>query len=342
MIRRLSALLLILGVALGLGVPREAHSHEVRPAYFELNQDSAHHYLITWKQPVQGDLAIRLRPRLSNGWLDRPPADQFANGVFLIRTWSVTDPAPDPVAGRTLTIEGLDRTITDVLAVIRLADGRRLEGIIKPDHPALALAFASTSGLPVPAYLRLGVEHILTGIDHLMFVLGLLLLVGVRWRLIKAITAFTVAHSLTLAASAVGVVRVPSAAVEALVALSIVFVATELVRAMRGRVGLTRRYPWLIAFTFGLLHGFAFAGALAEVGLPKDAIPMSLFLFNVGVEIGQLLFVGVAIVFILALRPVWARAPAAAFAVGRWAPPYAIGSFAAYWFIERAALAFSP
>jgi len=317
-------------------------AHEVRPAYFEILQDAPRHYLVTWKQPSQGDLALRLAPRLSNGWLDRPPRDQFATGSFLIRTWSIDSAALNPVAGQTLSIQGLDRTITDVLAVIRLSDGRRLEAIIRPDHPDLVLNFSVTSGLPVPAYFRLGVEHILTGVDHLMFVLGLLLLVGIRWRLIKAITAFTVAHSLTLAASAIGLVSVPSAVIEALVALSIVFVATELVRAMRGHLGLTQRYPWVIAFIFGLLHGFAFAGALAEVGLPKDAIPMSLFLFNLGVEAGQLIFVGAAILVILALRLLWKRLPAIWARVSRWAPPYAIGSFAAYWFIERVVVAFSP
>jgi hydrogenase/urease accessory protein HupE len=318
-----------------------AAAHEVRPAYLEITQDGPHHYAVTWKQPVLGEVAIHLAPRLSNGWLDRPPADQFASASFLIRTWSIDALGADPLAGQTLSIDGLDRTITDVLVQVRLADGRRLESIVKPDHPSLALSFAATGGLPVPAYLRLGVEHILTGIDHLMFVLGLLLLIGVRWRLIKAITAFTLAHSITLAASAVGLVHVPSVVVEALVALSIVFVAAELAGSLRGRGGQTQRYPWLIAFTFGLLHGFAFAGALAEVGLPKDAIPLSLLLFNLGVEIGQLLFVGAAILVIVALRQLRPRIPAAWNAAGQRIPPYAIGAFAAFWFIERASLAFS-
>jgi HupE / UreJ protein len=339
MIPRLRILLAILICVLAPAAV--AVAHEVRPAYFEIIQDAPHHYLVTWKQPAVGDLAIRLIPRLSNGWLDGPPRDQFASGSFLIRNWSITAAQAYPLAGRRLSIDGLERTITDVLVVVRLADGRRLESIVKPDHPQLDLAFATTQGLPVPAYLRLGIEHILTGVDHLMFVLGLLLLVGIRWSLIKAITAFTVAHSITLAASAVGLVSVPSAVIEALVALSIVFVATELINAIRGRAGLTQRWPWVIAFAFGLLHGFAFAGALAEVGLPKDAIPMSLLLFNVGVEIGQLLFVGAAIGVILALRAVWPRIPEAWANLSRRAPPYAIGSFAAFWFIERVALAFS-
>jgi len=187
----------------------------------------------------------------------------------------------------------------------------------------------------------LGAEHILTGIDHLMFVLGLLLLVGVRWRLLQAVTAFTVAHSLTLGASALGLVHAPSAMIEALVALSIVYVAGELANRFRGQEPLTARYPWLIAFIFGLLHGFAFAGALADVGLPKDAVPLSLLLFNLGVEAGQLIFVGAAILAILALRPVRARLPAAADRIALRLPPYAIGAFAAFWVLERTAAAFT-
>ena len=332
--RLLAALALILA-------PLAASAHEVRPAYLQVIQDGAHHYAVTWKQPAQGEMALRLIPRLSNGWLEGPPRDQFSSGAFLIRTWAITAAPADPLSGATLSIDGLDRSITDVLVVVRLADGRRLDAIVRPDHPTLELAFATTRGLPVPAYLRLGIEHILTGVDHLMFVLGLLLLIGVRWRLVKAITAFTVAHSITLGASAIGLVTVPPAVIEALVALSIVFVAGELIGAVRGRSGLTRRWPWVIAFTFGLLHGFAFAGALVEVGLPKDAIPLSLFLFNLGVEIGQLLFVGAAVVVIVALRRLWKHIPQAWERLSRPVPAYAIGSFAAYWFIERVVIAFS-
>jgi hypothetical protein len=334
-------LLRLLLLAAMVFAPIVSHAHEVRPAYLQVTQDGPRHYEVTWKQPTQGDMALRLVPRLSNGWLNTPPQDQYASGSFFIRTWSITAPQADPLTGATLSIEGLDKSITDALVVIRLRDGRELQSIIRPDNPKLQITFASNQGLPVPAYLVLGIEHILTGIDHLMFVLGLLLLVGIRWRLVKAITAFTVAHSITLGASAVGIVTAPSAVIEALVALSIVFVASELIRSIRGQSGLTQRWPWVIAFTFGLLHGFAFAGALAEVGLPKDAIPLSLLLFNVGVEIGQLLFVGSAIVTILALRLLWKHIPEAWEKLSRPIPAYAIGSFAAYWFIERVVIAFS-
>ena len=338
------SLAIIAALAAWLFAAATAVAHEVRPAYLMIEPDAPAGYIVTWKQPVMGELAVRLEPRLSSGALDRPADEDFVSPSFRIRTWRVKTPGADPLSGQALRIDGLERSITDALVSARLADGRAFETILTPNHPSVALTFGHVGGLAVPAYFRLGVAHILTGIDHLMFVLGLLLLVGIRWRLIKAITAFTVAHSLTLAASALGLVHVPSAVVEALVALSIVFVACELVNARRGQGGLTARHPWLIAFFFGLLHGLAFASALAEVGLPKDAIPASLLLFNLGVEAGQLLFVGAAIMVILALRPL-RRAVRARFAdverLGHALPPYAIGSFAAFWFIERAAAAFA-
>jgi hydrogenase/urease accessory protein HupE len=337
--KRLLALLAVL--ALGLFVAQAAAAHEVRPAYLEIRQEAADRFLVTWKQPVAGEMAVRLVPHLSNGWLETPPMESFATTGFLIRTWRVRDAAPNPLAGRSITVEGLDRTITDALVQVDLADGRRFETILRPDRPRVALVFQATTGLAVPAYFRLGVEHILTGVDHLMFVLGLLLLVGIRWRLLQAVTAFTLAHSLTLGASALGLAHAPSAVIEALVALSIVFVACELAKARDGQAGLTARFPWLIAFTFGLLHGFAFAGALAEVGLPKDAIPLSLLLFNLGVEAGQLIFVGAAILAILALRPVRARLPVVADQLALRLPPYAIGALAACWVLERTAAAFA-
>jgi hydrogenase/urease accessory protein HupE len=184
-------------------------------------------------------------------------------------------------------------------------------------------------------YVGLGIEHILFGIDHLLFVLCLLLLVrGVR-KLLTTVTAFTLAHSITLAAATLGFIRVPAAPVEATIALSIVFLASELVRGEAGRSAVTRTYPWLIAFSFGLLHGLGFAGALAEVGLPQREIPLALFAFNVGVELGQLAFVTAVLSLVRFARIVPLRLPA-------WAPGaagYAIGSVAAFWVFARLAAA---
>ncbi len=335
--------LLAIFAALAFGLyAAAAQAHEVRPAYLEIHETAPRRFELTWKQPAMGGVALRLVPHLSNGWLSAPPREERITPAYLVRTWQVRATSADPLSGQTLEVAGLERSITDVLVSVRLADGRAFETILKPDHPSAQVAFrAEASGLAVPAYFRLGVEHILTGVDHLMFVLGLLLLVGIRWRLVKAITAFTLAHSLTLAASAVGLAHPPSAVIEALVALSIVFVAAELVYARRGEGGIAAAHPWLIAFAFGLLHGFAFAGALAEVGLPKDAIPASLLLFNLGVEAGQLLFVGAAILVVLALRPLRRRLPAALDALAPQLPPYAIGAFAAFWFVERTVAAFT-
>lgn len=335
----LRGLLALLALTLTLALPLAARAHEVRPALLQITEDGPAHYQVLWKQPTLGDVAIRLAPHLSGGALEARPADQFAAPGFLVKTWSVD--AKAPLDGQTVAIEGLEQTITDVLVRVTTADGRKLDAVIVPQHPTLKLELAAPHGLAVPAYLRLGVEHILTGFDHLMFVFGLLLLVGVGWRIVKAVSAFTVAHSLTLTAAALGFVHIPSAVIECLVALSIVFVAAELLPRPGREQTLTRRHPWLIAFTFGLLHGFAFAGSLAEVGLPAQAVPASLFLFNVGVEIGQLMFIAAAVGAIYALR--WARARIRfdLSAPARIVPPYAIGGFAAFWFIERLSAAFA-
>ena len=316
-----------------------AMAHEVRPALLQINEDSPHHYRVLWKQPTMGDVAIRLQPHLSSGALEAEPADQFAASGFLVKTWSIEGKAP--LDGQTVAIEGLEQTITDALVRVTTADGRKVDAVIAPQHPSLKLALAAPSGLAVPAYLRLGIAHILTGFDHLSFVFGLLLLVGVSWRIVKAVTAFTVAHSITLTAAALGLVHISPAVIECLVALSIIFVAAELLPRPGRELTLTRRYPWIIAFVFGLLHGFAFAGALAEVGLPANAVPASLFLFNLGVEIGQLAFIGAAVTAILVLRSVRGRLRFDLSIPARLVPPYAIGSFAAFWFVERLTAVFA-
>ena len=307
-----------------------AASHEVRPAFLQITERPTGHYDILWKQPSIGLMAVHLVPQISGGLLESAPSSDEIESSFQIRLWRDLDPGAQGLEGRTLHIEGLERTITDVLVAITLADGSSEQQILHPQDPSLTLHLHKT-GIAVPAYLMLGIEHILTGIDHLSFVLGLMLLVRRRITLIKTITAFTVAHSITLAATALHVIAVRPAVIEALVALSILFVAVELVHSHRGQSGLTVRYPWLIAFTFGLLHGAAFAGALAEIGLPPHAIPLSLFLFNVGVELGQLMFIAV----VLSMGWLLSRLPRRLPVWSRWVPPYAIGSCAAFWFLER-------
>jgi hydrogenase/urease accessory protein HupE len=337
-----------------------AYGHETRPAYLEIDEFAGHQYEVLWKQPTMGDVAVRLVPHLSNQWLETAPYSVESEPGFVIKRWRGRYDQSNAVRGSTVSVEGVDQTITDILVSVNLENGKGVRGILRAGHDSLKIRSQSSQHRSVPAYLRLGIEHILTGFDHLLFVLGLLLLVRSRWQLLKTITAFTVAHSITLAAATLGWVRVEPAVIEALVALSIIFLALELLRSHAApRVGtqtnmqtnmqtdtpavdagassdtLTVRYPWLIAFAFGLLHGLAFAGSLAEVGIPRQEIPLALFLFNVGVEIGQLLFVGVVWVLLAWLQrartsyPRWMRQVA----------PYAIGSLASFWFIERLAAA---
>lgn len=326
---------------LALILPVAASAHEVRPALLELAETAPDEWRITWKQPVMGERALRLKPRLSNGWLDRAPLDEELTGTHYLRLWEIAAPASQ-LEGARISIDGLDKTITDVLLRIQPQQGDARDTILTRDNPAMVVRLERQGGLALPAYLGLGVEHILTGADHLLFVFGLILLVGAGWRLVSAITSFTLAHSLTLVASALGAINVPVQVIEALIAWSIVYAAFELIRSGQRGTGLAVRRPWLIALPFGLLHGLGFAGALAETGLPQDAIPTSLLLFNIGVEIGQLLFVGAVLLAMLAwrrlspslqqsLRPEMAHRLAA----------YAMGCYASFLVFERTAAAFA-
>jgi hydrogenase/urease accessory protein HupE len=244
---------------------------------------------------------------------------------------------PDGLDGKAILFTQLSEVRIDVLArLVRLDGSVQLERIL-PVHPRFV-------GKPSPGrldvvrtYTILGIEHILSGFDHLLFVLALVLLVPGARRLLLTITAFTVAHSLTLAGATLGWVHVPGPPVEASIALSIAFVASEIVHTRQGRYSVTQRYPWVVAFTFGLLHGFGFAGALAEVGLPQSSIPIALLFFNVGVEIGQLMFVGAVLAVIAGgwrarQRLRWSQ-PAWAWRLA----PYAIGGLASFWLVERIA-----
>lgn len=310
-----------------------AQAHEVRPALVQIRETGPTAYEVVWKRPVVGDMALRLVPHLSGGALEKPPTLEQAAPGYVTRVWRVRD--GPPLEGQVLEVEGLSQSVTDVIVRVTARDGRTLDHVLKPAQPKFTLSLAPAAGVAVPAYLVLGVEHILIGIDHLLFVLGLLLLIGPNWRLVKAITGFTVAHSITLALAALGYISFPSAAIEALVALSILFVAVELMPARRAAGGLAQRRPWLIAFVFGLLHGMAFAGVLADIGLPPDAAPQALLLFNVGVEIGQLVFIGAVLGLMAAGR--WLLR-ARHWTTPRWAalaPAYLIGSLSAYWMIER-------
>lgn len=320
------ALLIALGLSAGI-----ASAHEVRPAYLEITEQPDGKAEVLWKQPSQGLLAVAIRPHISGGLIERAPDTVQAAENFEIRKWRGVDLGKKGLGGREVRIEGLERTITDTLLLVHLKSGDQVQQVLTPAEPTFAID--AHAGAAVPAYLVLGIKHILTGIDHLLFVFGLFLL-SAGWRqLLKTISAFTVAHSITLALTALKLLNVNPALIEAMVAYSILFLAVELVRKQRGHDGITQRQPWLVAFGFGLLHGAAFAGALKEIGLPEGNIPLSLFLFNVGVEGGQLLFVAAIAALFWAVRRV--RWPEAAPRLAWTAATYAIGSFSMFWFLER-------
>ena len=327
--------LLALAMLCGLAIAGAAAAHEVRPAYLEIDQTGPGAYQAIWKQPTMGDVAIHLVPHLSNGWLEAAPADQYAADGFLIRRWVIRS-GKASLDGQTVSIEGLQDTITDVFVRVRLQNQTGLDTIVRPEAPQARLALSKGAPTTVPAFLLLGIEHILTGPDHLLFVLGLLLIVRDRWALVKTVSAFTLAHSLTLAAATLGHIQLSTPVLNALIALSILFVAPEAIRAQRGEESLTTRYPWVVAFAFGLLHGMGFANGLSTLGLDKGALLAALVLFNIGVEIGQLAFIAVVLALRRAFRLMaiqWAR-PVALI------PSYAIGALGAMWTIQYAAVVF--
>ena len=307
-----------------------ATAHEVRPAYLELRQIAPDTYDVLWKVPARGDdrrLGIYVRFPSDAKELSAPRG--FFGGNAYIERWRIQ--RAGGLDGQSIHIDGLAATKIDVLARVERANGVTQTTRLLPDSPNF-LVEATPSGWRVSkTYLGLGIEHILLGIDHLLFVFALVLLVKGWKRLVGTITAFTVAHSITLAAATLGFVHVPGPPVEACIALSIMFVASEIIRGRQGQPGLTERAPWVVAFVFGLLHGLGFAGALSEVGLPQQAIPLALLFFNVGVELGQLAFIAVVLGLANAMLHLPVRAPVWGWRV----MPYAIGSVAMFWVVQR-------
>jgi hypothetical protein len=319
----------LLAGALALGAAAGVSAHEVRPGFLELREGKPAVYALLWKRPAGGEVEIRIAPVVPEGCrLATPDQQLLTPGAVIVRG---TLACNGGLAGKTLRIDGLETTITDVLVRIEHADGRIESHLLRPAAPMVMLG-AATSGLERAAsYLRLGVQHIALGVDHLLFVLGLLLIVRGRWSLLKTITAFTVAHSLTLVIATLGYASAPLLPLNAAIALSILFLAPEVVRAQRGQTSFTIRHPWVVAFAFGLLHGFGFASGLTAMGLPQAEIPLALLLFNLGVEVGQLAFVALVLLLERAWRSLEVAWP-------RWAqllPAYAIGSLGAYWTIQR-------
>jgi hydrogenase/urease accessory protein HupE len=324
------AALFALGVLLGASLPGSAH--EVRPAYLEIVERAPETYDVVFKVPAIGDdLRLGLHLRLPDGVeIVEPPRGAFTGRAHVERSRIRRAGGLD---GTKIALDGLAATLTDVLVRVERSDGSVQTLRLTPDAPSFTIAAAAGAASVVRTYLALGVEHILFGFDHLLFVLALLILVRSARLLLWTITAFTLAHSVTLAAATLGIVAVPPPPVEAVIALSIVFVAGEIVHARRGRPGLSARRPWLVALAFGLLHGLGFAGALHEIGLPERQIPMALLAFNLGVEVGQIVFVGAVLALAAALVRLRVPVPR----VWREAAAYGIGAVASYWLIERLA-----
>jgi len=323
-----------LAVFLALLFSISAIAHDSRPAFLEIRQTSASHFDLLWRVPVMAGMPLPVVLQLPEGLrnITEPAIHELSDSLVERRVIE----ALAGLAGQRIEFVGLQATIADVLVRVEGIDGQTSTTLVRGSQP-----WFDFSG-PAPgvrdaftAFVGYGVEHILYGFDHLLFVLALILIVRDTRALILTVTSFTLAHSMTLALATLGIVNVPGPPVEATIAFSIMLVAAEIVRLREGKPSLTARRPWMIAFCFGLLHGFGFAGALSEIGIPRDDVPLALLAFNIGVELGQLAFIGVFLLVVhLARRlrfadPVLDRA-------SRFAP-YAIGSLAAFWFVERVA-----
>ncbi len=327
------ALLLVTGLLALFAPATPVSAHALQPGYLEVRLIEGDVYAVMWRIPAVNSRPLDIAAILPESCAVRAGPDPDWDGRAYVARW--TTRCAGGLEGGEVRINMLEQTRTDVLVRYDFADGRGETHRLTPDNTSFQIPEQPNAMEVVHAYLVLGFQHILSGVDHLVFVLALLLLVkGVRL-LILTVTAFTVAHSLTLAGATLGYINLPGPPIEAVIALSIMFVASEIIHARQGHPGLTQKYPWVVAFTFGLLHGFGFAGALTEIGLPESSIPIALLFFNVGVELGQLFFIAIVLAIITAgswaLR--WLKREPWPWA---WAiPPYAIGSLSVFWIIQR-------
>ncbi len=337
-----------------------ATGHEVRPAYLGITEISPDVFEVLWKQPLLGNRRLPLEPVLPEHCVLEVRSVDDVRNAALIQHWTA-DCGPGGLVGSVIGIEGLSSTLTDVLVNVAPLDGTSVSALLRPEAPYFTVDSKGRANLP--GYLTLGVEHLLFGFDHILFVIGLMFFLTKPGPLIKAITAFTIAHSITLGLAALEIVRLSQAPVEAVIALSILLLAVERLRGAEATI--TARHTWIVAFVFGLLHGFGFAGALADTGLPKANALWALFLFNLGVEIGQLVIVAAALTVVACVRhakvlhgstppatgempalphaSAAGEAPPAEGSLPQWlinAPLYGIGSIASYWFVSRTVLIF--
>lgn len=309
--------------------PAPAAAHEVRPGYLELRETSPGVFRVLWKKPARGDMVLKIDPVFPDGCaVVGIGSPTMRGGAYVARA---TLECVDGLTGKTIEIAGLEATLTDVLIKVYYANGLEETHLVHPNSTSAVIGGPGSVIQRIGAYARLGIQHIALGVDHLLFVLGLLLIVSSPMMLLKTITSFTLAHSITLGIATLGFANAPALPLNAVIALSILFLGPEIVRVWRGETSFTIRHPWVVAFAFGLLHGFGFASGLTAMGLPQTEIPLALLFFNVGVELGQLAFVLFVLALVRSFRTLEIRWP-------RWAelfPGYAVGTLGAFWFIQR-------
>ena len=312
-----------------------ASAHETRPAYLEIKEAAPGQFLVLWRTPLMAGMRLPVVLKLPDNVRDlREPSVQELSDSLVERRW--VDAGPDGLAGKRIEFSGLQMTITDVLVRLEMLDGSKWTTIAHPSQPWIEIAASQTWAGVAATYIVQGIRHILFGADHMLFVLGLLLIVKDRWMLLKTVTAFTVAHSITLAIATLGYAEMPVLPLNAAIALSILFLGPEIVRSWRGETSFTIQHPWAVAFAFGLLHGFGFASALTSAGLPRQELPLALVSFNVGVELGQVGLIVLIVALERSFRILEVRWP-------RWAqmvPGYTVGSLGAFWTVQRIALLF--
>lgn len=320
---------ILLAILVQMIIGSSAMAHELRPAYLDMRETATNEFAVLWKVPALDDLRLGLYVRLPDVCKAKTETVRTIQDGAYFERWSVA--CPNGLKGQEIVIDGLRSTVTDALARIEYRDGTKQIARLTPEKLTLLVASGQSWLEVAKAYFLLGVDHILTGFDHLLFVLALILLIHDRWMLVKTVTAFTIAHSITLAGATLGYISLPQKPVEATIALSIAFVASELVKVRSGERRLSENYPWIVAFVFGLLHGFGFAGALKEAGLPQTDISLALLTFNLGVEAGQLMFIAAALVVFRAAGMLLTVPIAPA----RIAAAYLIGTTSMVWLVAR-------
>ncbi|OFV89245.1 MAG: hypothetical protein A3J75_08620 [Acidobacteria bacterium RBG_16_68_9] len=329
--RRMRHVPLALAALALIAVARDAAAHSLDPALLDVREGADGTTLVTWKTSAQRIPGSRTEPVLPPSCRTVRSPEITDEGARITVRWTV-DCRPGGLVGQQIGVDGLGLAKIDALVRVILADGRLVRGVVRARDPFLTIPERPRRFDVLRDYIRLGVEHILGGPDHLLFVFGLLLLVITPRLLVRTVTAFTIGHSLTLTAAVFDLVRVPPALAELLISISVLVLAVELARDAT-QPTLMRRKPWAMAAVFGLLHGLGFAGGLRAIGLPGSDIPVALFAFNVGVEIGQISFIAVVLALRWGLEHVPARWPRWA----AWVPVYSIGILAAFWCFERTA-----